>query len=402
MIERPRISEAELAELKDRHPVDLIAGKWVRLRKHGRRLIGPCPLHSPNPEARDSTSFEVLDRHSWVCATCHDGGDVIHLVMLRCGLDFIGAVEWLGGVRRLDAAEEERQARARARVKAEREKQSNTYRERERGIAFDIWRHGAPLAGTPAEEYLRLRGLIAPPHARLRAARDMPFYDTSKKAPRVIHRGPALLAAFVSPDARFAGVQITWIDLGEPKGKARLVHPETGEIFPAKKSRGSTGAASVELAPVPIPECLVIGEGTETVLSVYRAYGETGRDLTRTAFWSALDLGNLGGPALSQATHPTRRHANGHRVRVPGPDPDLEAPAIVVPDSVTDLILLGDGDSDRFLTECALVRAARRYARDGRTVRAAWAPAGRDFNDVLRDGRSPPDDARPAIGIRAA
>jgi hypothetical protein len=36
------------------------------------------------------------------------------------------------------------------------------------------------------------------------------------------------------------------------------------------------------------------------------------------------------------------------------------------------------------LTQFAMTRAARRYARDGRTIRIAFAPAGQDFNDVLQ------------------
>ena len=69
--------------------------------------------------------------------------------------------------------------------------------------------------------------------------------------------------------------------------------------------------------------------------------------------------------------------------RVPGPDPHPTSPSIPIPDSVEELILLGDGDSDRFLTECALCRAAMRYAREGRVIIVAWAPAGKDFNDIL-------------------
>ena len=36
-------------------------------------------------------------------------------------------------------------------------------------------------------------------------------------------------------------------------------------------------------------------------------------------------------------------------------------------------------------TRCALARAAARYARAGRTVLVAWAPEGRDFNDIAPD-----------------
>jgi len=38
----------------------------------------------------------------WVCAACSDGGDVIRLVEKALGLDFKGAVEWLGGIRQID------------------------------------------------------------------------------------------------------------------------------------------------------------------------------------------------------------------------------------------------------------------------------------------------------------
>ncbi|MBW4968547.1 hypothetical protein KZZ04_19645, partial [Pseudoalteromonas sp. CR1] len=71
---------------------------------------------------------------------------------------------------------------------------------------------------------------------------------------------------------------------------------------------------------------------------------------------------------------------------VPGPMPDLSRPGLPIPASVQRIWLLGDGDSDRFTTETALERAARRF-RAGRPdldVRAAWAPTGEDFNDVLR------------------
>jgi hypothetical protein len=50
-----------------------------------------------------------------------------------------------------------------------------------------------------------------------------------------------------------------------------------------------------------------------------------------------------------------------------------------------DVVLLGDGDSDRVLTECALYRAQTRLLAMGndRLVRVAWAPAGQDFNNLL-------------------
>jgi hypothetical protein len=109
------------------------------------------------------------------------------------------------------------------------------------------------------------------------------------------------------------------------------------------------------------------------------------------AFWSGVDLGNLGGKAAAVVPHPTLKTAQGRVQRVPGPEPDLLSPGIAIPDSVIDVIMLGDGDSDRFTTQCALARASKRFALNSeamtkidRTVRCAWAPVGLDFNDMLR------------------
>jgi hypothetical protein len=74
--------------------------------------------------------------------------------------------------------------------------------------------------------------------------------------------------------------------------------------------------------------------------------------------------------------------------------PDLDAPAIVIPDSVEDLVLLGDSTSDEFTTRLAMCRAAARYAAPGRRVRVAWAPAGLDFDDLWRLAASDAERAR--------
>ena len=94
------IGEAALEALKRRHPCHEVAARWVSLRKHGRKMIGPCPIHSPDRQARDSTAFEC-DADGWVCAVCADGGDVIKLVQLvefgSAEGTFLAAVERLGG-----------------------------------------------------------------------------------------------------------------------------------------------------------------------------------------------------------------------------------------------------------------------------------------------------------------
>jgi P4 family phage/plasmid primase-like protien len=377
------ISEAELQRLKDDNPCDVVAAKWVALRKHGRKMIGPCPIHSPDSAARDSTSFEC-DGDGWVCAVCHDGGDVIKLVQKVENLEFLAAVDWLGGVQKVDAAEETRREEDRRRKKAETEKNSAIFREKERGRVFDIWRHGSPIGGTDVEAYLALRGLSVPPAMRMRCIPAMPYYANGKRDAAVIHRGPAMLVPIIGRDGKFAGLHITYVDLGAPKGKAALQDPESGELLPAKKVRGSKAGGRLELVVRDAPRRLVIGEGIEKAIAVWRALEHLGRDLSETAFWTSVDLGNLGGKSAESVPHPILKTAAKRTAHVPGPDPDLASPGIPVPDSVEEVVILGDATSDRFLTECAIARAAARWARPGRRVAVAWCWTDADFDDVLR------------------
>src|ERR1035437_2264504 len=394
-----RITEAELEDLKSRNPCDIVAGGWVSLRRHGQKMVGPCPICSADPKSRDATRFECW-ADGWVCAVCADGGDVIRLVERVNGCSFMDAIAFLGGKRELVPGEAMLAEAHRAKLRAERERESKAYRERERRKLWAMWHPAVPIAGTVAESYLALRHLTAPvtSTARLRYLANCPMYVTGAASTKPVHTGPAMLAAIVGADGRFSGLHITWLDLARPKGKAEVPDPTTGDLLPAKKVRGSKSGGRIEIVPRAAPRRLIIGEGIETVLAVWTALDGAGQDLTDTAFWSAVDLGNLGGRAAATVPHPTLKTANNHTRRVPGPVPDLTSPGLAIPDSVEDIVLLGDGDSDRFLTECALARAAARFAREGRTVCIAWAPAGSDFNDVLQR----PDGAAKILAALAA
>lgn len=397
------ISEAAKEELKLRNPCDQLAGRWVSLRKHGKKLMGPCPLHSPNPHARDSTSFEC-DADGWVCATCADGGDVIKLVMLREKVGFEDAIAYLGGAAEPSAERAAELERERERKRRETERANNVYREKERKAAFEIWHHGEELRGSPAEDYLRARGITSlPDRVPLRFAPEVAYFHgeeddgRGRKMPRVVYRGPAMLAAIVGTDGKFRAVHITWLDPVKPRAKAPIRDPDSEDpnaALPTKKVRGSKAGNLIRLAPAITQQerRWIVGEGIETVLSVWYAYASRPRTdagfawRCETAFCSTIDLGNIGGKAREPVPHPTLKDAAGRTRRVPGPEPDLSAPSIIIPDTVEDLVLLGDGDSDRFTTQCVLARATARYARPGRTVRTAWAADGMDFNDMLRAG----------------
>lgn len=403
------ITAAELARIKQDHSCITIASKYVKLRGTGKSRVGPCPVHSQDRQALDSTSFKC-SHDKWVCAVCPagaNGGDVIKLVQLvefgGVSGTFAQAVERLGG--RTDAPPpdpvEEAKRAAEAQDKRDREaRETNEFRERERKKVFDIW-HAAirPIAGTPVEDYLRLRGIAPPADTKLRYVAALPFWhDAGKRLapagdePRAgefdkvkIHTGPAMLAPIVDATGTFRGLHTTWFDLAQPKGKALIVDPDTGApIKKTKKVRGSTRGNAIVLVACEAPRRLFIGEGIETVLSVWHALMQQGRDLADAAFWSSVDLGNLGGKHAGTIRHPTLKTDKGKAQMPPGPDIRPGGPVIAIPDSVEDLVLLADADSDRFTTQCVLARAGQRFAREGRTVRCAWPPAGTDFNDLLR------------------
>lgn len=383
-----RFSEAQLQEIRDRHPVDEVAAKYVTLRRTGRKLIGPCPVCSLRPGSKSATRFEIADGR-WTCATCEDGGDVLQLVMKAEGLDLRGAVAHLGGARQVDPEEAVRREAERAREREAREREADQFREKERSKVFGIWQRGEALAGSPAAEYLALRlGGAVPAGLNFRCIREMPFYASGAKDAEVLARSPAMLAPMVRPDGKFGGVHITYVDLANAKGKLALRAPETGDALPARKVRGSKKGARIELATCAAPHTLVLGEGIEKTAAVLLALRELGRDISGWAFWTSVDLGNLGGRSTETVPHPTARTDAGRVQRVAGPSPDMASPAIPIPDSVQRLVLLGDSTSDRFSTECTLVRAAERYAMQGRDIVIAWAPPGVDFDDVRREATS--------------
>ena len=265
------ISDAALADLRARNPCDQVAGKWVTLRRHGKKLIGACPICSENRTSRKATKFEC-DADGFVCAGCSNGGDVIKLVQLVEQIDFLAAVAWLGGVQEIDPVTAASREEERAIAKARADQTNNQFRERERGKAYDIWRRAADMPIGPVKDYLRLRGLQLPPGCRLRCISDMPYYASGSIDAAVVHRGPAMLAPIVDAAGRFRALHTTWLDLTQPNGKALIKDPETGDELPAKKVRGSKAGNAIRLVrATERPHTLMIGEGIETVLSVWLA-----------------------------------------------------------------------------------------------------------------------------------
>lgn len=388
---KAKFSSEQIEEIKARNPVRDVASGYVELRRAGGRLVGPCPICGGR---KTSQRFEIKSEEAWVCAVCEDGGDVIRLVEKVEGLDFAGAVERLGGRREIAKKTAERLLEDREKKRLAREAQSERYRENERKRLWTIWEDAQPIHGSHVEAYLAGRGLQVPASCPgLRYQPQMVYWHGEmidaggRISPRALHSGPAMLAAFIRPDGRFGGLHITWLTTDPTPTKVALIDPESGEVLPAKKMRGSKTGAHILIGSASvgtIARRLVVGEGIETVLAVWTAYHLAGRDVSDMAFWAAGDLGNMAGRATETVPHPTLKRPDKRAQRVPGPMPDPDDSGLAIADEIEELILLGDGDSERVLTDYAMERGCRRYARPGRAVRPAFAPDGQDFNDVLQ------------------
>lgn len=397
-----RISDAQIEDLNARANLAGLAETFgATLRKSGRNMIGSCPLCGGGKRA---TRFEIKDGGAlWLCAVCAEGGDALALIQKARGCDFRAAVEFLGGAATLSVEDEARLARKRAAEQDKREKAAAFFRAQEISRAQKLWDHAELFGREGIEGYLRGRGCLLPGSADLRGARAVPYFhgetvdDFGRRSPRVLLRGPAMVSAVRDNEGAFCAVHVTYLDAAMTR-KAKVTDPDSGEALPAKKVRGAKNGGHIvlragfsgdrsgvrqPLAQDDGPKRLFLGEGIETVLSVATALRREGRMRGSDAFWSAVDLGNLGGKAVASVAHPALKTAANRAQRVPGAEPDFSAPGIAIPASVTELVLLGDGDSDPFTTELAMQRAAARYARPGLTIRIVMAPAGLDFNDLL-------------------
>lgn len=158
---------------------------------------------------------------------------------------------------------------------------------------------------------------------------------------------------------------------------------------PTKKMRGSKKGGVIPLAGVFSARRWVGGEGIENGVAVAAAE----RFRPDTFYFAAGDLGNLAGPqaATGRVRHPSLVGPSGRPVMLPSPAPREQEPAartadaMWLPDHVTDLVLLADGDSEPYWTAAQMARARARLAAPWRQVTVAWPPAGTDFSKLMAE-----------------
>lgn len=291
------------ADIRDRFPLSGVARQaGVKLQRAGRELKGCCPFHPDR-----SPSFTVYaDDRRFQCFGCGAEGDVLDFVQLAYGVKLLDAIEMLDG----GALRELEQQRVVTTPKTDWSK-----------AARAIWAAAAPVEGTPAEAYLRSRGVTMQLPHTLRFAR--------LRYPQEQERRPALVAAVCNAAGDLTGIQRTFLT---DEGRKASV-PE------AKLSLGRVAGGAIQIGPAVAN--LVVTEGLEDGLTLAQALGRS--------VWVSAGTSML--------------------------------PRMELPDVTRAVVIGADGDA---AGETAATKAAHAFAAAGRKVRVMRpTPGFKDFNAEL-------------------
>jgi hypothetical protein len=118
-----------------------------------------------------------------------------------------------------------------------------------------LFHAGRPVPGTPAEAYLRARGITLPLDWPALRYHPSVYYRTAEHAP--LELWPALLAAVTGLDGTITGILRTWLDRSRP-AKAPLADP--------RRALGHLLGNAVRFSNA--LDILAAGEGVETILAL--------------------------------------------------------------------------------------------------------------------------------------
>lgn len=356
----------------------------AKLRRSGADLVGPCPAGCCKTDGFVVTPAKAL----WYCRQSGATGahDSIGLIQHALGLDFVGACQVLAGPppERSGVAapprdpELDRERRDRRREDdLARACQEQTAAQRKHGRVMQFLEQRVPFLGSPAEAYMRRRGLIlsAEQVTDLGFIADLEYWgyaDEHSAEKTMLGTCPAMAAAMRRAGDRVTAVHFTYLDRREPR---KMAPPGDARRNTAKKVFGQAKGSGIYLGPP--CSCIALGEGIESVLSWY-ALGRVLDDVTPVAAYS---LGNMSGSPTATRPHPGRPGAS-----VPNGEPDMERPGIVLPGWAREVILVGDGDSEPVSTRAHMLTGMRRFEQLGMAVSVDMPPSGMDFSDLLMRG----------------
>ncbi|WP_068318939.1 DUF7146 domain-containing protein [Polycladidibacter hongkongensis] len=241
------------------------------LKRFGQEHVGPCPACG----GTDRFSVNPV-KGKWNCRGAGGGNSPINLVMHCQSVDFKAACEILTGEKPPsgegtwdEAAQERAQERKRAAEKKalraaeeQAQKEANTTE-----YAAKLWGEAQPITGTPAERYLRGRGLpqlLWPESLR---------YHPALRYPQ-LGKLPALICRV---DDSFGDLTGIWRIFITQEG-------QKAEVPSAKLGLGPVSGGAVRLGEAVQGE-VCLAEGVETALAVLA--------LTGRVCWSCLSTSGL-------------------------------------------------------------------------------------------------------------
>ena len=192
-----------------------------------------------------------------------------------------------------------------------------------RDHALEIWRATVPVENTLAEDYLRGRGITGPVPHTIRFHPGLKHTDTGLEL-------PCLVAAVCNVERQITGIQRSYLTMD---GRRAPVNRP-------KMALGTLTGGAVRLAPT--TDRVWLTEGIEDGLALMQMMGEPA--------WAVLGTGGFKN--------------------------------VVLPDHIRQVILAPDGDD---AGQAVIQEAAARLAGQGREVRAAKLPPGKDWCDLLGD-----------------
>jgi DNA primase len=293
----------DLDAIRQANPLASIVGADVKLRRAGNEYKGCCPFHADR-----TPSFTIFaGGERFQCFGCGAQGDVLDYVQRAHNVTLPQAAEMLGGG----------QVPSIHVPPVSRDEKPDRLEE-----ASAIWANAVPATGTPAETYLRWRGLHLPLPDSIRFA-SLPY---GKRGPAL----PCLVAAVVAADGILTGIQRTYL-AADGRGKAEFSKP--------KLSLGRVAGGAIRLGP-PAVELLTC-EGLEDGLTLQQ-------ELERVTWVSA------GSSML---------------------------PSMQFPNVVRSIAIGGDNDD---AGRAAAQKAAQAFAERGLSARMFFPIGFKDFNAALQ------------------
>ncbi len=221
----------------------------------GRLVRGEWRAGSVDGEAGASLGVRLHGRKAgvWADFATEQAGDALDLVMAARRLDKGAAVKWALDWLGLSTEQStDRQPAPASRPEPLPTREADADAGDRSARALDIVRECMPIAGTPAETYLRARGVDDPC-----AFSGIAFHRRLKHPSG--HVGPALVSVFRDLiDNRPCGIQRIWLsDCGTRKAC----------VTPAKAMLGRAGNAAIKLIDdAEVTHGLGVSEGAETAL----------------------------------------------------------------------------------------------------------------------------------------